>query len=253
MKRKIALLLAVALVATTGMIAGAEASKVDNALALEQVSYTEGTVTATRLNVRQGPSTDYDVVGILDQGQPVQVMGKIGNWLAIFDPANGLVGAVDSKYLSSSVTTAANDDAGGADVTVSEEVVPVDIGEDEQVLLDLVNEARVEAGVGELAFDETLLDSARIKAQDMIENNYFSHQSPTYGSPFDMMRQYGVEFNAAGENIAGNESVEGAFKAWMDSDAHKKNILNEKFNFIGIGVAESKTYGKVLVQQFIGR
>ncbi len=68
-----------------------------------------------------------------------------------------------------------------------------------------------------------------------------------------MMRQYGLEFKAAGENIAGNETVEGAFEAWMSSDGHKKNILNSNFNYIGIGVASSKTYGKVLVQQFIGR
>jgi uncharacterized protein YkwD len=68
-----------------------------------------------------------------------------------------------------------------------------------------------------------------------------------------MMRQYGLEFRAAGENIAGNESVEGAFKAWMSSDAHKKNILNKNFTHVGIGVSSSKTYGKIFVQQFIGK
>ena len=249
MKRKIAILLILAVVATTGIFAAAESDKADAALALEQVDYTDCTVIATRLNVRQGPSTDYDVIGILEQGQPVQVMGKLGNWFAIFDPANGLVGAVDGKYLSSSVTTSADNNE---DVTATGDDEPADISEEEKALLDLVNQARAEAGLKELAVDKTLLEAARTKAQDMTENNYFSHQSPRHGSPFDMMRQYGLEFKAAGENIAGNESIEGAFEAWMSSESHKKNILNEKFNYIGIGIAESKTYGKVHVQQFIG-
>ena len=87
----------------------------------------------------------------------------------------------------------------------------------------------------------------------MVENNYFSHQSPTYGSPFDMMRQFNNAFNSAGENIAGNQTVEGAFKAWMGSEGHKKNILNSNFNYTGIGIETSNTYGKIVVQQFIGR
>ena len=85
----------------------------------------------------------------------------------------------------------------------------------------------------------------------MIDNNYF-HQSP-YGSPSDMMRQHENTFKSAGENIAGNKTVEGAFKAWMSSDTHKKNILNSGFKVTGIGIVSSPTYGKILVQQFIGR
>ena len=92
-----------------------------------------------------------------------------------------------------------------------------------------------------------------MKAKDMVDNNYFSHQSPTYGSPFDMMRQFGISFKTAGENIAGNRTVEGAFKAWMNSEGHKKNILNSGFNYTGIGIVDSSKYGKMLVQQFIGK
>ncbi|HHY23587.1 MAG TPA: SCP-like extracellular protein, partial [Clostridiaceae bacterium] len=72
-------------------------------------------------------------------------------------------------------------------------------------------------------------------------------------SPFDMMKQFGISFRTAGENIAGNRTVEGAFKAWMNSEGHRKNILNGNFNYTGIGIVESSTYGKILVQQFIGR
>jgi len=92
-----------------------------------------------------------------------------------------------------------------------------------------------------------------LKAKDLVENNYFSHESPTYGSPFDMMRQFDISFRTAGENIAGNKTVEGAFKAWMNSAGHKKNILNSGFNYTGIGIVDSPKYGKILVQMFIGR
>ena len=94
---------------------------------------------------------------------------------------------------------------------------------------------------------------ARDKAMDMVNNNYFSHNSPTYGSPFDMMRAYGVSFNTAGENIAGNSTIEGAVKAWMNSDGHRKNILNSAYNYTGIGMVKSPKYGYVFVQQFIGK
>jgi uncharacterized YkwD family protein len=120
-------------------------------------------------------------------------------------------------------------------------------------MLELVNKARADAGVGALAFDTTLQKVARLKAQDMVANNYFSHQSPTYGSPFDMMRQFGVSFKTAGENIAGNQTVEKAFVAWMNSPGHKQNILNAGFNYTGIGIVSSPTYGYIFVQQFIGR
>jgi len=120
-------------------------------------------------------------------------------------------------------------------------------------MLELVNKARAEAGVAPLQFDAELQKVARLKAEDMVKNNYFSHNSPTYGSPFDMMRQFNISFKTAGENIAGNQTVEGAFKAWMGSEGHKKNILNGNFNYTGIGIVQSKTYGYIFVQQFIGK
>jgi uncharacterized YkwD family protein len=124
---------------------------------------------------------------------------------------------------------------------------------DEQAMLDLVNKARADAGLGALQFDAELLKVARLKAKDMVDNNYFSHQSPTYGSPFDMMRQFGVSFKTAGENIAGNQTVDAAFKAWMNSPGHKANILNGNYNYTGIGIVSGSAYGKIFVQMFIGR
>lgn len=87
----------------------------------------------------------------------------------------------------------------------------------------------------------------------MVDNNYFSHTSPTYGSPFEMIKSFGITYKAAGENIAGNSSNIGAVKAWMNSEGHKANILSNNYNYTGIGVVNSQKYGKIYVQMFIGK
>lgn len=94
---------------------------------------------------------------------------------------------------------------------------------------------------------------ARIKAQDMVDNKYFDHNSPTYGSPFDMLKSFKISYKAAGENIAGNSSNSAAVTAWMNSSGHKANILNGNYNYTGIGVVKSPKYGKMYVQLFIGK
>jgi uncharacterized protein YkwD len=100
-----------------------------------------------------------------------------------------------------------------------------------------------------LEFDQDLITVARLKAKDMKDNNYFSHNSPYYGSPFDMMKKYDIKFSIAGENIAGNQNMERALKAWMDESSN--NLFNGKFTHTGIGIVDSPTYGKLFVQMFI--
>ena len=87
----------------------------------------------------------------------------------------------------------------------------------------------------------------------MVEKNYFSHDSPTYGSPFDMLKSNNIEYKVAGENIAGNTSNQKAVEAWLGSENHKKNIINNSYNYTGIAVVNSEKYGKIYVQMFIGR
>ena len=87
----------------------------------------------------------------------------------------------------------------------------------------------------------------------MVDNNYFSHNSPTYGTPFNMIKNFGITYKAAGENIAGNSSNQGAVNAWMNSSGHKANILSNNHNYTGVAVVSSPTYGKVYVQMFIGK
>ncbi|HAN10699.1 MAG TPA: serine protease [Clostridiales bacterium] len=122
---------------------------------------------------------------------------------------------------------------------------------DEQQMVSLVNAARTQNNVPALTVDIKLTDVARTKAQDMINNNYFDHNSPTYGSPFDMMKSFGIVYSGAGENIAGNQTVQNAHDSLMNSPGHKANILNASFTHIGIGIKDGGTYGKMFTQMFI--
>lgn len=261
MKRKLVILVVMAvLLMSSTCYAAAAAGGVTTRLALEKVENNTATVAVSRLNLREGPSTSFPSICKLEKGQAITIMGKLGDWYAVYNPDTGIVGAVDGRYItfgdedavtvSKSGNSALQEASGKGTAASSGELK---LSEDEQKLLELVNKARADKNVEPLAVDENLMKVARMKAKDMAENNYFSHQSPTYGSPFDMMRQFDNTFKSAGENIAGNKTVEGAFKAWMSSDSHKKNILNSGFSITGIGVEESRTYGKVLVEQFIGK
>lgn len=85
----------------------------------------------------------------------------------------------------------------------------------------------------------------------MQQNHYFSHTSPTYGSPFDMMRDFGVNYKSAGENIAqGQQDPQEVVKAWMNSEGHRKNILNKNFTHIGVGFEQTENHWS---QMFIGK
>lgn len=123
---------------------------------------------------------------------------------------------------------------------------------DQGYILQQVNAERTKAGLVALTIDNRLVQTAKNKSQDMIDNNYFDHHSPGLGSPFDQMKRAGVTCRYAGENIAGNSSAAGAMKSWMDSPGNRANILNPSFTHIGIGVVAGGPYGMMLTQQFIG-
>ncbi|MFA8437301.1 CAP domain-containing protein [Bacillaceae bacterium YX66] len=133
-----------------------------------------------------------------------------------------------------------------------EEQVNNGLTAEEQQMLNLVNQERQKQGLQPLKANLELTKVARVKAKDMIDNNYFSHQSPTYGSPFDMMKQFGISYRTAGENLAGNQTVEKAHNALMNSDGHRANILNANYTEVGIGIVAGGPYGKMFVQLFKG-
>lgn len=125
------------------------------------------------------------------------------------------------------------------------------LNEFEQQVVTLTNQERAKAGLPELKVDLELSKVARIKSQDMKNSGYFSHDSPKYGSPFDMMRNFGIQYRAAGENIAmGQRTPQQVVNAWMNSDGHRRNIMNPQFTHIGVGYVADGNYW---TQQFISK
>lgn len=126
------------------------------------------------------------------------------------------------------------------------------ISEEASEVIRLVNVERSKNGLAPLKANAELSKVATVKAQDMINKNYFSHTSPTYGSPFDMMKKFGINYTAAGENIAyGQKTSAEVMNGWMNSSGHRANILNSKFTEIGVGVAKDKNGTPYWVQMFI--
>lgn len=121
----------------------------------------------------------------------------------------------------------------------------------EAEVIRLVNEIRAENGLNKLTHDWELSRVARYKSQDMHDKNYFSHTSPTYGSPFDMIKAFGLSYRTAGENIArGQRTPQVVVDAWMNSSGHRANILNASYTHIGVGYVADGNYW---TQMFIGK
>ncbi len=113
----------------------------------------------------------------------------------------------------------------------------------EQQVVTLVNQQRASYGLPALSLSTTLSNGARLKSQDMQKNHYFSHTSPTYGSPFDMMRSLGISYRSAGENIAmGYSTAAAVVNAWMNSPGHRANILSGSYKQIGVGYVSNGGY-----------
>ena len=120
----------------------------------------------------------------------------------------------------------------------------------ENEVIRLVNEIRVKNGRSALNTNWELSRIARYKSQDMVSNRYFSHTSPTYGSPFQMIKSFGLAYQSAGENIAyGQTTPQAVVNAWMNSSGHRANILNSSYKQIGVGYVAN---GHYWTQLFIG-
>lgn len=130
--------------------------------------------------------------------------------------------------------------------------VPTDIRTQENEVIRLVNVERTKRGLQPLKANWELSRVARLKSQDMANKGYFSHQSPTYGSPFNMMENFGIRFSSAGENIAyGQKTPAQVMTAWMNSPGHRANILSPSYTEIGVGLAKNKNGVPYWTQMFI--
>lgn len=120
----------------------------------------------------------------------------------------------------------------------------------EQVVVRLVNAERASYGLPALSIRADLCQYARVKSQDMHDSSYFSHTSPNYGSPFDMMKSFGITYSHAGENIAmGYSTPEAVVSAWMNSEGHRANILSASYTELGVGYVADGGYW---TQWFVG-
>ena len=213
-------------------------------------------VTASKLNVRSGPGTGYSIVATANKNDYIRVFAGVGDWY-IVQVEGDYVGAVNKKYVKpiypNNNTGNSNNSNNSSNTGSNSNTTSSNLSQDEKEVFDLINKQRTNNGLKALNIDSEVQKVARIKAQDMVNNNYFSHTSPTYGSPFDMLKKFSVSYKTAGENIAGNSSNSAAVTAWMNSSGHKANILNSSFNYTGIGVVSSSKYGKLYVQMFIGK
>lgn len=232
-----------------------------------KLDFSTGLVTASQLNVRTGPGTQYKTIATVGKNQYIRVFAGVGDWY-IVQVEGDYVGAVSKKYVKaiypkhSSTTTNSNNTITGTtnntanntiNSTTNNTLISNLMNSDEEEVFNLINQQRINNGLNALKIDNEVQKVARLKAQDMVNNNYFSHTSPTYGSPFQMLNSFKISYKSAGENIAGNSSNSGAVSAWMNSSGHRANILNSNFNYTGIGVVSSPTYGKIFVQMFIGK
>jgi uncharacterized YkwD family protein len=227
-------------------------------------------VTADTANIRSGCSADAPVLQSNNQNDRLDVVNEVGDWYAVQLPEDQ-IGFVSKDTVTPVIPEEGETEPTGSEDNPVEQTGPANtpgttspqtdntgpeatsLTADEQEMLRLVNEARSQNNVPPLEADLSLTNVARIKSQDMIDNNYFSHNSPTYGSPFDMMKSFNINYVQGGENIAGNRDVPAAHEALMNSPGHRKNILSPDFTHIGIGIQGGGQYGNMFTQMFISK
>lgn len=214
----------------------------------EQLDYSLGIVNTEYLNMRTGAGINFNSITVLEKNDYVRIFGKIGEWYIIQNEKN----QIGTAYIDY-ITPTDEQKAAVSNTEKIESVSTLNLTEDENELLNLINAEREKNNLSAFKIDESLQNVARLKAQDLVENNYFSHISPTYGTPFEMLRNNQISYKTASENIAGNPSISGALDSWLNSDSHKKNILSNDYNYTGLAVVDSIAYGKIIVQLFVGK
>lgn len=197
-------------------------------------------VSATKTSVRSGEGTNYSILGTLKQNESVYVKKHMASgWSQV--TYNNKVAYVLTKDLTDKPSKP----------SVEENV---SLESYKQEVLRLVNIERAKEGLGSLCMDSQLSKVAQLKSQDMIDNDYFAHNSPVYGTPFEMMKSHGITYRIAGENIAmGHSTPQEVVNGWMNSEGHRKNIMNARFTNLGMGIAQAKSGRIYWTQMFTGQ
>ncbi len=207
-----------------------------------------------KVNVRKGPSTDYDKIGALEQGTAVEVVGKASTgWLQIrFGEELAFVSqrllVEESVYLEQKALAEqeaqlaqqqAQQQVQAEQQAPGQEAQPPSQDEVYQAMRDrvvaLMNEQRAAAGIGAISQSGTLNGAAQQRAVEIVQS--FAHTRPNGSSCFTILDERGIGYMHAGENIAmGYVSAEDVMNGWMNSEGHRANILNGNFSQVGIGV-----------------
>jgi uncharacterized YkwD family protein len=197
-------------------------------------------VTVNSVNFRTGATSKHRVITTYPKGTVLEVVGIIGNYYAVKN-SKDTVGCVYAQYVEPYTAPIPTP---GPIPTPKPTPIPPDSNFTamQTEMLGYMNAERAAKGLAPLTLTKNLADGAYLKSKDMAVNNYFSHTSPTYGSPFDMMKSLGISYSAAGENIAKNTSIKGAHDAFMNSSGHRANILNSGFSKLGLGIYQKDNY-----------
>ncbi|WP_431088373.1 CAP domain-containing protein [Paenibacillus sp. 8b26] len=194
------------------------------------VNNSNGTTTITKTVIQDWPGQDKAKTNTTNPSSDKQVA----------KPAN----SKDSQPVTNKPSKTQNTNSGAAQSAGSS--AQLSKSQFAAEVVKLVNNERSQKGLSPLASNAKLTEVALAKAKDMSTNNYFSHTSPTYGSPFDMMKKFGVSYTYAGENIAmGQQTPQEVMKAWMNSQGHRENILKAEYTQIGVAY-----YNGYWVQEF---
>ncbi len=161
-------------------------------------------------------------------------------------PATDSAGEDDSDGGVAGATTSVGE------AVASECVIPDEEAAWQARILDLVNDARAQAGLATLVYNETLEAMASDYACDMISDQFFAHVNPRSGETLEgRVTASGYEYAVVGENLAaGQPTPEQAFEDWMNSPTHRANILDPRFLELGVGVREGGEHGIYWVQHF---
>lgn len=171
----------------------------------------------------------------------------------VTDQLNKIWNTYVSKYLQNSGWQGGNQNPPQAKPPQSKPQNPQVNSSKATEILNLVNKERAEAGLPALKSDPQVSKLAQMKAEDMAKNKYFAHNSPTYGSAFDMMNKYGVSYRTAGENIAkGQKTSQSVMNGWMNSPGHRANILKNGYTRLGVGYTVDASGTTYWVQMFVG-
>ncbi len=214
-----------------------------------------GTIKGDNTIIRGGPSTSFRVNAKLNTGDKVYVIGAIDNFLLVITE-NNIVGMIREDLVDYTNTTPPQnieETNPEENNTATEDNSNNESKANAQYILNRINTIRNENGLPNLILDDLITSTAQTKSEDMVKNNYFSHTSPTYGTPFEMLQNAGVTYKTAGENIAGNSNIDDAIDSFMSSSTHSQNILSNSYNYIGIGIYPSDKYGYVITLMFVGR